>query len=654
MKARFTFQSLILVALAPLVVALAGLWALHVYRSTNRIILNGFDRKLLAIAGGSAALTDGDAHASFQRRREISTLAPNPSGGFAAIDIALDEVVSLNPATGGARRLAAVPEAGVRSLTRLGANPGRLVGLTLDGTAVSEFDGQGTVARTLTLSGRLDGLFADGDRLVGWVGMELLGVDTVTGALTPLGLAFPESFRSVTTDTSGRWLGLTMDSASVHVLTRGGVSERKLALHTIAKPPAAGAEAAPSEPVREPPPVVQAISFLEGRLYAACGGLATVDLQTGEVVPGDLPRGYFDIDDPFFRQYRAAFTAIEKQSGLSFLYTQVYIGDKGIYYVLDGTIGDGYSRPGSTDVLPATSQEAAEVVQLVGRPWVSPIQNWQAWGLLKSCFTPIRNSSGKVVAMAGADVDIGVIRGKTRWALAAAILIGIVSLIAAGIVSLRVARVLTRPLQKLKESALWLAAGNYSTRITVGGSREVVALASTLDQLRDRLQQEHERSHAWLAELRTQRERTTLIHTLDELVTRTGANSDASGATGVCTAGDATVWWFGPSRGDGVSESCMRARLTILARELVAAGTAPSAIPSLLTASVPTLEGAACWDRSRQLLHFHFRTPVSIRADGNVRRCEGTGRLPLITLSALRWSAALPSQTGTQPAAAQP
>lgn len=651
MKSRFTLQSLILMALAPVLIALAALWALHVYRSAHRIILDGFDRKLLAIAGGSAALIDGDAHADFQRRREIAAITPLPAGGLAGIDLARDEIVTLNPATGGARRLAAVPESGIRSLTTLGTSDARLLGLTLDGTAVVRYDATGATASTLPLSGRLDGMFADGDRLLGWVGTDVFTIDATTGTVTPTEVSFPESFRSISADrASGEWYGLTMDSARVVVTTPAARTVRTLALHVAAKPGAAEAAAA-SEPAREPPPVVLAVSFVAGKLYAACGGLATIDPQSGEIARGGFPPGYFDIDDPFFRRYRGAFSSIEKQSGLSFLYTQVYIGEKRIYYVLDGTTGEGYSRPGSTDILPETSQEAAEIVQFVGRPWVSPIQDWQSWGLLKSCFTPVRNSTGKVIAIAGADVDIGVIRRKTRWALTAAILIGIGSVVAAGFVSLRVAHSLTRPLQELKESALWLAAGNYSSRITARGSREIGALAARLDLLRARLEQEHERSHAWLAELRTQRERTSLIHVLDDLTPKTGPAADTTGASGTCTVGGTTVWWFGPDGEDAASAACTRARLAVLVRQLLASGKTPAGTLSLLVASAPALEGAACWESAAQTLHYQVRNPVMLRADGNLFRFEGAGHRSLTTTTGLRWSAALPTQgTAAAPA----
>ncbi|PTY03844.1 hypothetical protein DB347_21710 [Opitutaceae bacterium EW11] len=444
MKPRFTFQTLILAALAPVLVAFAAFWAWHIYRSTHRIILDGFDRKLLAVAGGAAALIDGDEHARYQRG---------------------------------------------------------------------------------------------------------------------------------------------------------------------AQPP--GTEPAPG---------------------------ATPSVES------------FNLDDPFYRANRAAFSRIQSETGLSYLYTQVYVGDRKIYYVLDGTVSDRYSVPGSVDELPVQSVDAAERVQGIGRSSITPIIQWQVWGLIKSGFTPIRDSKGRVVAIAGADVDIGIIRQKTRWALFASILIGVGSLLAAGYLSYRVTRSLTRPLRQLKDSALWIAAGYYGARIQLAGTREVVALAGTLDALRDRLDREETRSRTWQEQLRGQRQGSTLAKALGEVALRHGAAENAEGAEGVCRCTDASVWWFGQSGEKALPAACQRARLTVLVRSTLNVGAPPEHLLAVLLSAHPGLSGCACWHRASRTLHYRLQAPRILRVGVATHRLSGAGALSIPNPDNLRWAeapaGAEPHETG--------
>lgn len=450
MKPRFTFQTLILVALAPLLAGLTGIWAWHVYRSAHRVILDGFDRKLLTLASGTAAFIDGDAHARYQR-----------------------------------------------------------------------------------------------------------------------------------------------------ILPRG-------------------AQIAPSAETTSAP--------------AAAPAADTAGI------------GEFDLQDPFYLRHRRIFTELQRTAKLSYLYTQVYTGGKQIYYVLDGTTTDGYSPPGTIDELPDSTIEPAERVQFLGHPWISPIQSWETWGLIKSCFTPIRTMDGRIIAMAGADVNISIIREKTRWAAFAAILVGLISMLIAGFVSFRVARSLTRPLQKLKESTLWIAAGYYGAKIEASGTREVAALAGTLDQLRVRLDHEGQRVRAWQEEIRGERQSTALAQSLEETLAHLGGAPLADG--GICHRGADAVWWYSPTQFDPLSAGCARARHTALALELLAAERPHASLPARLLASQPELAAVACWHDESNTLHFQSRRPVLLRIGATARCIEGPGQLRFGLCPAVQWSAVAPVETG--------
>ncbi len=628
MKARLAFRTLILGVAAPVVAAVTAGWALVVYQRTHRIIVDGFDRKLLVVAQASAALTDGDGHAAYQRRRTLVAAAPTGPSQLIGVDAAADELVLVDAITGSARRLAALPDGGVRGLASALA-PLRVVGLTSDGTRLLRFDAAGAVTSNVELPHRLDGIFSDGSEFLGWNGRHLFTIDTGTGALAARPEELPDSLVAISPDpVTHRRFGLTLDRYDLLELTPDYRLHRRIRLLADAERTGAMSEA----------PLLHVIAHVNGRLLGVGASLFALDAQTGRVDPTNFSSGYFDPNDAFYRRHRAAFTYLQERAGLSYLYTQVYTGNRRIYYVLDGTSGVGYSPPGVGDLLPATALEEAERVQLVGRPWISPVQQWQSWGLLKSGFAPIRNSVGHVVAMTGADVDVGLIRQQTRWALVAAVIVGLCSFVAAAVISLRVASTLKRPVRQLKESALRLAAGYYSGAIAVSGGSEVASLSRALDELRARLEHEDRQSASWQEKLRQTRERTALVQALEDLIVRLGGHGSLSDRVGDCHAEGSIFWWFGSPARDSVESACRRARVVVLVHELLRAGPRGGDLLAQALAPFPWLQGVACWHGRTQQLHYRLRQPVVLHGIGGDRELLGRGEIACAAVEAVAWT----------------
>lgn len=174
---------------------------------------------------------------------------------------------------------------------------------------------------------------------------------------------------------------------------------------------------------------------------------------------------------------------IRRELGLTYLYSQVLGGLKDVIYVLDSTEGEEHSTLGSEDELTAETRAGLRRTTTDGTIYVSPIEFQEQWGLLKTAAAPIRSQAGKIVATAGADVNISVIEVATQNALFASALIGVASLAASALVTFLIVRWVALPIEGLKADALRIAAGDRAPPARIAGPREVSRLREALGDL---------------------------------------------------------------------------------------------------------------------------------------------------------------------------
>jgi hypothetical protein len=190
---------------------------------------------------------------------------------------------------------------------------------------------------------------------------------------------------------------------------------------------------------------------------------------------------------PYMREI-APMRAVRRKLDLTYLYTQVTSGPNKVRYVLDGTEGEEHTTVGFEDELPADTMQGLRGVEAHGRIYISPVQQQEAWGLLKTAAAPVWGPDGQISASVGADVNIGIIRRSTENALLICGLIGGISmLLAAASVSLVVNRV-AQPLAAIKLVALRLAAGGYRLQTSRQELVEIEAIGTHLTALASRLE----------------------------------------------------------------------------------------------------------------------------------------------------------------------
>lgn len=235
---------------------------------------------------------------------------------------------------------------------------------------------------------------------------------------------------------------------------------------------------------------LRAIEVHESNLYAGSKHLIVHDMTARSSSFEDFARGYRNEKSAHYEKYMTPMTKIKVETGLTYHYTQNLIyNQEGVncLYILDVHEGNEYTPIGSEDEMDKEDLLGAENVMFRNEIYVSKVKEWEQWGLLKVSFAPILNADGDVKAIAGADINMGIIRKKTKEALFQSIAVGIIALIISFIAAFRISKKIIEPIRKLKYSALRIAAGRYGDKVLVQNPKELNELSTTFNAMDEEL-----------------------------------------------------------------------------------------------------------------------------------------------------------------------
>lgn len=194
-----------------------------------------------------------------------------------------------------------------------------------------------------------------------------------------------------------------------------------------------------------------------------------------------------------YKKYHEPMTKIKLALNLTYHYTlNLLYGDdkKNTYYIFDVHEGNEYSPIGSYDYMDHDDLIGAENVIYRDKAYVGEVKLWEKWGLLKVAYAGIIDSTGKVVGIAGTDVDISFIKSKTHEALVHSISIGLLTLVLSIIASYYIALKIIDPIEKLKSSALKIAAGKYDKKVFIKSPIELAELSDEFNYMSEQLTSE--------------------------------------------------------------------------------------------------------------------------------------------------------------------
>lgn len=105
--------------------------------------------------------------------------------------------------------------------------------------------------------------------------------------------------------------------------------------------------------------------------------------------------------------------------------------------------------------------------------------------LFMSGFAPLLNQKGQVFALVGANLNLDILDHMVDRAIIMIVITSLVATILVAAAVYLITKKISEPVQKLKEAALSLAAGEYEEKISVNGPKEIVDLANTYNTMRE-------------------------------------------------------------------------------------------------------------------------------------------------------------------------
>ncbi|GAB1489245.1 hypothetical protein MASR2M8_16980 [Opitutaceae bacterium] len=584
LQSKLPLRSWLLVALLPVIGLLVLVYAFLTYRGLQAIILEGFDRKLVAVSTVTAAFVDPNEHSALIDPLPVTGIAIDSGdshGGLWSVSRTTSELIRIDPRSGQADMTGVLTRQYV-PYTASGDHPGSvLVADAETGVVHRVSTGTGASEPAFNLETPFHAMATDtGNGRLYVAGRGLKRIDLATKAETtleplpfrPRGLAFDPGRQAL-------WALNPQGDALLEVDAATGGIRRTLPL--AYPPPDPETEEASLFDHPDLPPNLQAVAFdpHDQRLLGIGTSLLVINPETGQLSGRGLVPAFGREQSKLYLGYTRHLRSLQNQVGTKFLYTQQIHNLDLITYGLDASMGDDHSPLLSMDELPPEAIEPVQQMLSDGTLYVSGIQRWDQWGLLKSAMAPIFDpTTGRVTAVAGADIDIGTIQFDTHQALVVTVSAGLFLMLGAGLLSLVISRQLTTPLNVIRAGALRAAAGDYSQRVEISRPRELTELArqfstssSTLQELVRTLSEAVSRRQAARDLTALQQRLRAMATDIPATASQAWGESDeqAPTASGAVHHQDVVLVWLAPAPVDPANRGLQAATFVTIARTLL-------------------------------------------------------------------------------------
>lgn len=183
---------------------------------------------------------------------------------------------------------------------------------------------------------------------------------------------------------------------------------------------------------------------------------------------------------PEYMAIRESLVSIRDVGGLRYIYTMVETNDKKYMYIVDGSKEEDVSNPGTIET---ENYEMIPMAFNTDQTMISKIEYSEKWGATISAYVPVHDSSGKQVAIIGAEYDATAVDMAMQQTKK--VIIGLVlgALVLAIIIGSVFAKRLTQPLETVAKHIQFIEQGDLTKSLEVTSSDELGKLALVLNKM---------------------------------------------------------------------------------------------------------------------------------------------------------------------------
>jgi methyl-accepting chemotaxis protein len=191
-----------------------------------------------------------------------------------------------------------------------------------------------------------------------------------------------------------------------------------------------------------------------------------------------------DIDDPFYEETRLKLFDLHQSSGSMYLFTMApYMNIEDTWvFIIDGSAEPDDEEHFSDLGDPLEYEESFYLSYTLGITEASGLEYQEGWGWLVSVYTPIRNSSGKIVGIVGVDFDGTYLHESIRAKTIQQMLIGLLFIFLGVFISIIICQRMTSPIYQIANTLKDIGKGDLTHIIKIKSNNEIADMSNYFNQ----------------------------------------------------------------------------------------------------------------------------------------------------------------------------
>ncbi len=214
----------------------------------------------------------------------------------------------------------------------------------------------------------------------------------------------------------------------------------------------------------------------------------TAALGVDEKVLVQVPLDREGVESPQYKEIAEKLRRIKDSNPqIVFIYTMAPADKDGVWrFIVDPDPSGREKRKDGPTAFPGDAYDISRFPQMrkaLDGPSADMRLMEDEWGVTLSGYAPIRDSSGKTVAILGIDMTADKVRSMAKELNRRALLVLLLGIFVAAVLGLIVGKSTTDPIKKLEEATERISSGDFKYRVDIKGNDEISRLGRAFNRM---------------------------------------------------------------------------------------------------------------------------------------------------------------------------